>query len=66
VKKPYLNDLELAAKKLRDIESGKIRPASNFRLIGSGCIAEGVAHALVDIRAEQQALWEKKLASFGN
>jgi hypothetical protein len=55
-----------AAQKLRDIESGNAKPASDFKLIGSGRIAEGVTGPLADIRAEQQALWEKKLGSFGN
>jgi prevent-host-death family protein len=61
----YLSGLEVAAKKLRDIESGNARPASDFKLIGSGSIAEGVTDPLADIRAEQLLLWEKKLASFG-
>ena len=61
----YLSGLEVAAKKLRDIESGNARPASDFKLIGSGRIAEGVTDPLADIRAEQLLLWEKKLASFG-
>jgi prevent-host-death family protein len=61
----YLSGLEIAAKKLRDIESGNATPASGFKLIGSGDIAEGVTHPLADIRSEQQALWDKKLASFG-
>jgi hypothetical protein len=52
--------------KLRDIESGNARPASDFKLIGSGQIAEGVTDPLADIRAEQRTLSEKKLASFGN
>jgi hypothetical protein len=51
--------------KLSDIESGNARPASDFKLIGSGRIAEGVTYPLADIRAEQLLLWEKKLASFG-
>jgi len=61
----YLSDLEHAAKKLRDIESGNARPASGFKLVGSGRIPEGVADPLADTRAEQRALWDKKLASFG-
>ena len=61
----YLSGLEDAAKKLRDIESGNNRPASGFKLIGSGHIAEGVTDPVADIRAAQQALWDKKLASFG-
>jgi PHD/YefM family antitoxin component YafN of YafNO toxin-antitoxin module len=61
----YLNDLEAAAKRLRDIESGKAKPASDFKLIGSGRIADGVEDPLADIRRDANALWEKKLASFG-
>jgi hypothetical protein len=61
----YLSGLEAAAEKLRDIESGNARPASDFKLIGSGRIAKGVTDPLADIRAEQLLLWEKKLASFG-
>lgn len=60
----YLSGLEEAAKRLRDIESGNLRPASDFKLTGSGRIAEGT-DPLADIRAEQRLLWEKKLASFG-
>jgi hypothetical protein len=44
---------------------GNARPASDFKLIGSGRIAEGVTDPVADIRAEQRALWDKKLASFG-
>ena len=61
----YLSGLEDAAKKLRDIESGNARPASDFKLVGSGRIAEGVTDPLADTRAEQRVLWDKKLASFG-
>ena len=61
----YLSGLEVAAQKLRDIESGNARPPSDFKLIGSGKIAEGVTDPLADIRAEQQALSDKKIASFG-
>jgi hypothetical protein len=50
-------------KKLRDIKSGNARPASDFKLIGSGHIAEGVRDPQAEIRAEQQALSDKKLAS---
>jgi hypothetical protein len=60
-----LSGLDVAAKKLRDIESGSANPASDFKLIGSGRVAEG-QDPLTDIRAEQQAQWSKKLASFGN
>jgi len=61
----YLNELEAAAKRLRDIESGKAKPASDFKLIGSGRIADGVDDPIADIRLNANALWEKKLASFG-
>jgi hypothetical protein len=61
----YLNELEAAAKRLRDLESGKANPASDFKLIGSGRIADGVDDPLADIRRDASALWEKKLASFG-
>jgi len=61
----YLSGLEVAAKKLRDIESGNARPASDFKLIRSGRIAKGVTDPLADVRAEQLLLWEKKRASFG-
>jgi hypothetical protein len=61
----YLSGLEVAAKKLCYIESGNAGQAFEFKLIGSGRIAEGVTDPLADIRAEQLLLWEKKLASFG-
>lgn len=62
----YLNELEAAAKRLRAIESELAKPASEFRLIGSGQVAEGVEDPLLDIRTDTNALWKKKLASFGN
>ncbi len=61
----YLNELEAAAKRLRDIESGKAKPASQFKLMGSGQVAEGVADPLADIRSDANARWQTKLASFG-
>jgi PHD/YefM family antitoxin component YafN of YafNO toxin-antitoxin module len=61
----YLNELEAAARRLRDIESGKATPASDFKLIGSMRVADGVDDPVADIRAEQNALWEKKFKSFG-
>jgi prevent-host-death family protein len=61
----YLSGLEVAAKKLRDIESGNANATADFKLIGSGRVAEGVIDPLADIRVEQQALWDRKLASFG-
>jgi PHD/YefM family antitoxin component YafN of YafNO toxin-antitoxin module len=60
----YLNELEAAAKRLRDIESGKAHPASDFKLIGSGRIADGVDDPLADVRRDANALWERKLVSF--
>ena len=60
----YLNELEAAAKRLRDIESGNAKPASDFKLIGSGRIADGVDNPLTDMRRDANALSEKKLASF--
>ena len=59
----YLSGLEGAAKKLHDIESGNAQPARDFRLIGSGHIAKGVSDPLAEIRTEQRALSDKKLAS---
>ena len=61
----YLSELEAAAKRLRDIESGKAKPTPDFKLIGSGRIADGVDDPIADIRLNANALWEKKLASFG-
>jgi hypothetical protein len=61
----HINELEAAARRLRDIESGKAKPASDFKLIGSGRIADGVDDPLADIRLNVNALWQKKLASFG-
>ena len=60
----YLNELEAAAKRLRDIESGKANPGSDFKLIGSGRIADGIDDPLADMRRDANALREKKLASF--
>ena len=61
----YLNELEAAAKRLRDLESGNAKPAPDFKLIGSGRIADGAVDTLADIRRDGNALWEKKLASYG-
>ena len=60
----YLNELESAAKRLRDIESGKAKPAQDFKLIGSLKFTRDVDEVLAEIRAEQKALWDKKSASF--
>ena len=59
----YLNELEAAARRLRDIESGKAHPA-DFKLIGSGRIADGIDDPLADIRRDANALWQRKLVSF--
>jgi hypothetical protein len=61
----YLNDLEAAAKRLRDIESGNQRPASDFKLVGSGQLTSGAEDTLADSRTQANAQWEKKLAAFG-
>jgi hypothetical protein len=61
----YLNELEAAAKRLRDIESGKAHPASDFKLIGSGRMADAGDDPLADIRHDENAQWERKLESFG-
>jgi hypothetical protein len=50
---------------LRDIESGNANSGSDFKLIGSGRIADGVDDPLADIRRDANALWKKKLVSFG-
>lgn len=60
----YLNELEAAAKRLRDIESGNAKPASDFKLMGSGRITDGNDDPLADMRRDANALSEKKLASF--
>ena len=59
----YLNELEAAAKRLRDIESGKGHPASDFKLIGSGRMTDGIDDPLALIRRDASALWEEKLVS---
>jgi hypothetical protein len=59
----YLNELEAAAKRLRDIESGKAHPASDFKLIGSGRVAEADDDPLKDIRRDANALSDRKFAA---
>lgn len=59
----YLNELESAARRLRDIEAGHCLPADSFKLIGSGRITPGVADPAAQIRREAAAAAEKKLAS---
>jgi PHD/YefM family antitoxin component YafN of YafNO toxin-antitoxin module len=61
----YFNDLESAAKRLQEIESGKAAPASAFKLVGSGRIAAGGGDPVTDLRADEHALTDKKLASLG-
>jgi prevent-host-death family protein len=60
----YLNDLESAARKLRDLESGRATSAGQFRLLGSGKAAEDVDDPLLEPRAQANELFEKKLKSF--
>ena len=60
----YLNELEAAAKQLRNIESGKAHPAADFKLIGSGRIADGADDPLADIRRDANALRDRKFESF--
>lgn len=60
----YLNELEAAAKRLREIESGKAHPASDFKLIGSGRMADGGHDPVAGIRRDANARWERKLTSF--
>jgi hypothetical protein len=57
----YLNELEAAAKRLRDIESGNAKPASDFKLIGSGRIADGIDDPLADMRRDANALWGEEV-----
>ena len=62
----YLQELESAAKRLRDIDSGKTDPARNFTLGGSLKFARDVDEMLAEVRAEQKELAERKLASLGD
>jgi hypothetical protein len=59
----YLNELESAAKRLRDIEAGRGVPADSFKLVGSGRIAAGVEDPIAQIRLDAAAAAENKLAS---
>ena len=61
----YFNDLESAAKRLQDIESGKAVPASAFKLVGSGRITAGAEDPVTDLRAEEHARSDRKLAALG-
>ncbi len=60
----YLDELEAAAKRLRDIESGKAHCASDFKLIGSGRVAESDDDPLKDIRSDANTLSGQKLVAF--
>jgi PHD/YefM family antitoxin component YafN of YafNO toxin-antitoxin module len=64
VAESYLNELEAAAKRLRDIESGTAHPASDFKLIGSGRVADPGNDPLDDIRRDDNAQSARKLVSF--
>ena len=59
----YLNELESAAKRLRDMEAGQGIPADSFKLVGSGRVVAGVEDLVTQIRLEAAAAAEKKLAS---
>ena len=59
----YLNELEAAAKRLRDIEASHGVPADSFKLVGSGRVTAEVEDAIAQIRLEAAAAAEKKLVS---
>jgi PHD/YefM family antitoxin component YafN of YafNO toxin-antitoxin module len=59
----YLDELESAAKRLRDLQAGRGLSAEDFRLFGSGQIHAQTDDPVAAIRAEAQAGAEKKLAS---
>jgi PHD/YefM family antitoxin component YafN of YafNO toxin-antitoxin module len=61
----YFNELEAAAKRLRDLASGKAIPPLDFRLMGSGRIADGVDDPLADLRRDANTLWDQKLTALG-
>jgi len=61
----YLVELETAAQRLREIESGKSSLASEFKLIGSLKLNADVDDPLTDLRAEANLRAERKLRSFG-
>jgi prevent-host-death family protein len=60
----YLNDLESAAKRLRDLEAGRAAPEDSFKLVGSGRIAADIENPLAEVRSDASARWQKKLKSF--
>lgn len=59
----YLNELEAAAKRLRDIEAGRAVPADSFKLVGSGRLAAAVEDPIAQIRRDATVVAEKKLTS---
>lgn len=65
VAESYLNALESAAKRLRDIDSGKAQSVPEFKLVGTLQIVAGTADPLAEMRTESAAAWERKLSSFG-
>jgi prevent-host-death family protein len=62
----YLNELELAVKRLHDIEAGLGVATDNFKLVGSGQIASTVEDPVAQIRLEAAAAAEKKLGLLVN
>ena len=59
----YLKELELAAKRLHEMETAHGLSADTFKLMGSGQITVGVEDPLAQIRIEAAAAADKKLAS---
>jgi PHD/YefM family antitoxin component YafN of YafNO toxin-antitoxin module len=51
----YLQELESAARRLRDIDSGKADPARQFTLSGSLKFARDVDEVFAEVRAEQKS-----------
>ena len=61
----YLNELEAAAARLRDIESGRTKPTSQFKLIGSMRVADGVMIRSPTFVPNRMRFGREKLKSFG-
>lgn len=61
VAESYLNELEAAAKKLRDIEGDTRAPARDFKIVGSGKLV--IDDPIGELRRQANAAAEKKLAS---
>jgi len=59
----YLDELEAAARRLRELQAGQGMPAEAFRLLGSGTLAAGVEDPATRIRLEAATAAERKLAS---